>query len=1504
VLWLVPTIFKLLHWLWRLWLWIWLVLCLFILILALLWPKLPEYRSEVEQLFNTVLKQPITIGNLETYWVDGMPTIAVRQVHLVDTQIEIAYGEVVIDVFASLRQARWVTQSFTVRISQLAVTRTADGQITLVGLPPSQSSGHLEWLVWLWQQPTVSIQVTTLQWLEPQQPPLSFSAAELSLIWQGNTPWLHGQVNFPPQTLTVTQPTHLAMQAQRFTFATGLLEPQAASPLRIAGQFTLEQLRLLAPVNLPPQTLQGQFVINQSPSGTWQIQTQSQRVSVNQLIELPKLKIQLVSTKSPVIGQQLQPWLLSTFIQQLFPNRPLSPTKPVSESTATSVDKIATIDWLSALPLILRATVAEENQAPVSVTPAHQHSVEIQAQLSPLSLNEWLSQLLAYLQPSWQPTLLALQIQGQLSHLQWQYPNQQSWQVRGKVVEFANQPYQQWPGIQGLSGDFVVTSHQGILRFKPTKFKVNWPYYYNQPLELKIIAGQINWQRTAQGKVIVTPQLQIQLDHQFRLQLTGHIEIPLNSQRPLIQLQVRCQQGNLAQLRRYVPVQWQPQLTPLVELNGELTQTQFNFTNDNQPANFEIYGQINRANFQWHSSQTQVQVNDLGAHFQIAPHQIALNITNATATVALPNLYSHALAVTQIKGDLNWQGVAKQWQLRTKQLQAVDNHSKIQVTGYLKQPLAADLESHLQITLQRGQLARVQYYLPDKKLTKAVNWLRKSLLKGEIHTAQASLVGPLKGLFRNSTGFDFKSQVNNAQIQYADSWPALSRVNAQVVIQGRALTVQAQSGQLLQSKLAPTTVTIADLANPKTLVQVTGHLRGPAADGLKFIAQSPLHAHLDLSRLDLEGVMALQLNLAIPLVKGGHHQVAGQIRFTDTTLQDKPLNLTLTEVNGNLSFNDDQVHASQLQGKLLGYPLTFSLRTLRNEQPRRTTVQVSGWADPLLLAQQLNHFVPSLAAVPLTTYLSGASQWLVTVDFPSETTNSNNYTDIHLETDLVGMAVNLPAPLDKTIPEQRFLSIKVRLTKPAKINSANQSNSIWIQSNYGNIVNSVLQITQQRLERGSIVFGTTPAQLPQTAMFNIQGKIDNFSTTAWQQTLSVQTNHWSPTITRVAKQTPVNRWLQPLPLVSLPLSLAVEVEQLELLGQIFNQVALQAKYANLLGQLAITSQEIEGQVKFNQFGSPSLDLTFQRLLLVHSTPSPPPSTSKTMSKTVTQPPDPHDLPPISFHCEELQIGKIHLGTVTFYSQTHQEGLAMNLAAQTLGLSLNLQGLWRYVVQQHQTQVEMRLNSDSTRLMLQQLGYQQPPLTGKQTQITLNAYWPSAPYQFNLATVVGTLSLVVLEGNIVNVEPGAIGRLFGLFDVYTLPRRLALDFSDVFNKGFSFNTIAGVFFLQAGQAHTDQLLLQSPAAQIQIQGQTNLTDQTYEQVVTVFPQLANPLPVASALAGGIGVGAAAWVVQQLLQSELQKVIYSQYRVTGPWQKPVIIPLPHDHLAQPPTELAEQ
>ena len=58
---------------------------------------------------------------------------------------------------------------------------------------------------------------------------------------------------------------------------------------------------------------------------------------------------------------------------------------------------------------------------------------------------------------------------------------------------------------------------------------------------------------------------------------------------------------------------------------------------------------------------------------------------------------------------------------------------------------------------------------------------------------------------------------------------------------------------------------------------------------------------------------------------------------------------------------------------------------------------------------------------------------------------------------------------------------------------------------------------------------------------------------------------------------------------------------------------------------------------------------------------------------------------------------------------------------------------------------------------------------------------------------------------------------------------------------------------------------------------------------MFPHLSNPIPVASALAGGFGVGVAALLVQQLLQAEFENMVNYQYHITGSWEKPKIVPL---------------
>ncbi len=63
----------------------------------------------------------------------------------------------------------------------------------------------------------------------------------------------------------------------------------------------------------------------------------------------------------------------------------------------------------------------------------------------------------------------------------------------------------------------------------------------------------------------------------------------------------------------------------------------------------------------------------------------------------------------------------------------------------------------------------------------------------------------------------------------------------------------------------------------------------------------------------------------------------------------------------------------------------------------------------------------------------------------------------------------------------------------------------------------------------------------------------------------------------------------------------------------------------------------------------------------------------------------------------------------------------------------------------------------------------------------------------------------------------IGKMLSIFSLQTIPRRLSLDFSDVFQKGYSFDSIKGDFNFNNGDMHTNNLRFDGPVAKVAIQG---------------------------------------------------------------------------------------
>jgi uncharacterized protein YhdP len=218
------------------------------------------------------------------------------------------------------------------------------------------------------------------------------------------------------------------------------------------------------------------------------------------------------------------------------------------------------------------------------------------------------------------------------------------------------------------------------------------------------------------------------------------------------------------------------------------------------------------------------------------------------------------------------------------------------------------------------------------------------------------------------------------------------------------------------------------------------------------------------------------------------------------------------------------------------------------------------------------------------------------------------------------------------------------------------------------------------------------------------------------------------------------------------------------------------------------------------------------------------------------------------------------------------------------MSVNGHGSWKQ--QGGQGQTKLTLNADGTdlgeflrSLEFSSLFYKAP------AELDISLQWPGGPAQFSLADVKGHVGIEVGAGSLLEVDPG-VGRMLGILNLETLQRRLTLDFSDLFDRGFGFEKISGELSIQNGKADIKDLEIVGPSADVRIIGQTDLVKQELDQIVTVTPHIGTGVAIASAVAGGPLVGAAVFLADKVSGGAVDKLGRHRYFLSGPWVEPEI------------------
>jgi len=186
-------------------------------------------------------------------------------------------------------------------------------------------------------------------------------------------------------------------------------------------------------------------------------------------------------------------------------------------------------------------------------------------------------------------------------------------------------------------------------------------------------------------------------------------------------------------------------------------------------------------------------------------------------------------------------------------------------------------------------------------------------------------------------------------------------------------------------------------------------------------------------------------------------------------------------------------------------------------------------------------------------------------------------------------------------------------------------------------------------------------------------------------------------------------------------------------------------------------------------------------------------------------------------------------------------------------------------------------------MLERLGYADAVRRGT-AKLEGKVSWAGTPTQIDHATLDGTLTAEATRGQFNKLEPG-VGRLLGILSLQSLPRRITLDFRDIFSDGFAFDTIAGSAKVARGVMSTQDLQIQGPSAKIFMKGEVSIPAETQNLHVRIEPALGETLAVGAMIANP-AIGAAAWVAQKLLKDPFGQMFAFEYAISGSWSDPKV------------------
>lgn len=832
-----------------------------------------------------------------------------------------------------------------------------------------------------------------------------------------------------------------------------------------------------------------------------------------------------------------------------------------------------------------------------------------------------------------------------------------------------------------------------------------------------------------------------------------------------------------------------------------------------------------------------------------SPNGGILRLDNKRSEIYIPELFTAPLKLHLLKANVVWKKTKNGVEVKATPIELSDDNfmTGAQMQLYLptKGPEWVDLIAGYKLK----DMHNIKRYLPDKILTKRLyRWLTHAILHGQFNDGTLLLRGPLFEFpfDRHRGRFELVGHFNKVGVKFNPLWPSVDNCQGTLIFDGSKMQINVAKATTLKNPIDHIKGVIYNIRRP--VLVISGEGNSTLDKGIAYLRKSPLSIGKRLVDVKASGPMQAELHFRIPFQRSKKARVysRGDIRFSNSKLALTAWGIRLNELSGLMHFRNTKVWAPKITGMMFGNPIKIYMSTrMHNRIAKYVQLNIKG----IIGVAGLRKYYKSR----WLKYFQGSAPYRGILRLRSRDQNTSNTLSLNANFNNIAIS-GLPDMFNKKAGSKKSLSVQMSM-RPGR--------PVLMRMQYA-AISAALTLQKDKhvkLLKGEIHIGRGHAEYQKQPGLLITGRFKKVVWDKWRK-------YFHQEKSTVKKSIKVRL-------------IRITIDHFEILHKKLQNVALSIKPKLAGWSVDVVNKIVSGNMFFPSKVGQRWVFRLKRLILI---------TKKGEKKETI---NPKKLPPLSITINHFRHNHRSFGYISLTTTPSRLGLVINRFAQNSRLmSIYSSGRWSVFGKHSRTRLVGKFASNNFGRLIKIFGRSKKLVGGRGT-VQFSVNWPDVPYKFSTRQLNGAVKVNVSGGRILSVGKAqneiGLGRLLNILSLQSLPRRLALNFKDITQKGFYFNVFRGNFYFKRGRAQTTNAYLRGPVARVRFRGTINFANKTTNLIMIVEPRVTSSLPLIIGLAGGPIAGAVAWVVNKIVEPGIGHILGKSYRVTGPWSKPRIIKL---------------